>query len=241
MAKTYFGTAIAFALLFGACNTPKPIVVKKDPGLYIPPHEAVVKLKDGWLTAKTISLGDYITTARTNGVAANTPPKQWRNVSDAFYFTVKTAADQFPVQVLSTPRITFSNRPLPSYLNSLTGDAPLWYTTLGAVSSAPLKNWEFILKRNIAFLELNDNKPVGILRSETDEVRVTAHNRYGTRNSYEKICYEFQLKGIPVAAVIPAGEKPQVWIHEKADAAMRQTLSGAMLALIFNEKLGERR
>ncbi|WP_123846045.1 hypothetical protein [Chitinophaga lutea] len=240
MATKIVTGVVAFGMLLTACTAPKPAVVKKDPGLYIQPHEVAVKVKDGWLTAKTITLGDYVTSSRTNGVAANTPPKQWRNVSDAFYFTVKTASEQFPVQVLSTPRITFSNRPLPAYLNSLTGDAPLWYTTLGAVSSAPLKSWEFILKRNLSFLELNDNKPVGVLRSATDEVRVSAHNRYGTRNSYEKVCYEFQLKGIPVAAVIP-GETPQVWIHEKADAAMRQTLAGAMLALIFNDKLGERR
>lgn len=240
MARTIFSSAAAFGILLAACSAPKPAVVKKDPGLYIQPHEMAVKVKDGWLTAKTITLGDYTTSSRTNGVAANTPPKQWRSVTDAFYFTVRTGEEQFPVQVLATPRITFSNRPLPAYLNALGGDAPLWYMTLGAVSSAPLKSWEFILKRNISFLELNDNKPVGVLRSATDELRVTAHNRYGTRNSYEKVCYEFQLKGIPVAAVIP-GEAPLVWMHEKADAAMRQTLAGAMLALVFNEKLSGRR
>lgn len=240
MSRTNYLPVIAISWLLTACTGSKPLVVKKDPGLYIQPHEAAVKVKDGWLSAKTISLGSYTTSSRTNGVAANTPAKQWKNVADAFYFTVKAADDQFPVQVLGTPRITFSNRPLPAYLNGLPADAPLWYITLGAASSAPLKSWEFILKRNLVFLELNDNKPVGILRSATDEVRVTAHNRYGTRNSYEQVCYEFQLKGIPVAAVIP-GETPQVWIHEQADAAMRQTLAGAMLALVFNEKMGQRR
>ena len=236
----FFGCLAAFGILLTACTAPKPVVVKKDPGLYIQPHEVAVKVKDGWLTAKTITLGEFTTSSRTNGVAANTPPKQWRTVSDAFYFSVKAAADQFPVQVLATPRITFSNRPLPPYLNALPGDAALWYVSLGATSAAPLKSWEFILKRNISFVELNDNKPVGILRSETEELRVTAHNRYGTRNSVEKVCYEFQLKGIPVAAVIP-GETPQVWVHERVDAGIRQTLAGAMLALLFNEKLVERR
>ncbi|WP_343700592.1 hypothetical protein [Chitinophaga sp.] len=239
MARTIFGSAMAIGMLCMACSAPKPAVIKKDPGLYIQPHAVAVTVKDGWFTAKTLTLGEYATSSRTNGVAANTPPKQWRSVSDAFYFSVKTAEEQFPVQVLSAPRITFSNRPLPASLSTLPGDALLWYVTLGAVSSAPLKNWEFILKRNISFVELNENKQVGILRSATDELKVTAHNRYGTRNSYEKTCYEFQLRGMPVAAVIP-GETPQAWMHEKADAALRQTLAGAMLALVFNEKLGAR-
>ena len=78
MATKIITGVVAFGMLLTACTAPKPAVVKKDPGLYIQPHEVAVKVKDGWLTAKTISLGDYTTSSRTNGVAANTPPKQWR-------------------------------------------------------------------------------------------------------------------------------------------------------------------
>lgn len=232
MIKTFCRLIPALCLLLAACTSTKPVVQKKDPGLYLDAHELPVKVQDGWLTAKTISVGSYSTSSRTNGVASNTPAKQFKNVSDAFYFTVKATDVQLPVQVLSTPRITFSNRPLPGYLDELAGDAPFWYIHIGASALEPLKSWELILKRSISFLELNDNKPVGILRSASDEIRITAHNRFGIRNSYEKTCFEFQLKGVPVAAVM-TGDNPRAWIHEKADAALQQTLTAAMLALVF--------
>lgn len=232
MIKTFYRLIPALCLLLAACTSTKPVVQKKDPGLYLDAHELPVKISDGWLSAKTISMGSYATSSRTNGVASNTPAKQFKNVSDAFYFTVKATDVQLPVQVLSTPRITFSNRPLPAHLETLAGDASLWYIHIGASALEPLKSWELILKRSISFLELNDNKPVGVLRSASDEIRITAHNRFGIRNSYEKTCFEFQLRGVPVAAVV-TGDKPKAWIHAKADAALQQTLTAAMLALVF--------
>lgn len=234
MIKNFYRLIPALCLLMAACTSTKPVVQKKDPGLYIDAHAVPVKIKDGWLTAKTLSLGNFTTTSRTNGIAPNTPAKQLKNVSDAFYFVVKATDVQLPVQVLSTPRITFSNRPLPAYLESLAGDAPLWYVHIGATSADPLKTWELIMKRSISFLELNDNKAIGVLRSANDEIRITAHNRYGIRNSYEKMCYEFQLRGVPVAAIMP-GETPKAWMHVKVDAALQQTLAAAMLALAFKE------
>lgn len=218
-------------LPFLACSVVKPTTVKA-PDLYTTENELAVKIKDGWLSAKTISLGQYNTSSRSNGVADHTPAKQIKQASDAFHFTLKGKDVQIPVQLLSTNAITFSNRTLPSYLNGLPGDAPLWYIHVGATALTPLKTWELILKRNLSFLELNENKPVGVLRSATEEIRVTAHNRFGIRNSYEKTCYEFQLKGIPVAALI-VGDAPKAWINIKADADLQQTLSGAMAALLF--------
>ena len=218
-------------LPFLACSVVKPTIVKA-PDLYTTENELAVKIKDGWLSAKTISLGSYNTSSRSNGVADHSPAKQIKQASDAFYFTLKGKDVQIPVQLLSTNAIAFSNRTLPSYLNGLPGDAPLWYIHVGATALTPLKTWELILKRNLSFLELNENKPVGVLRSATEEIRVTVHNRFGIRNSYEKTCYEFQLKGIPVAAVI-VGDAPKAWINTKADADLQQTLSGAMAALLF--------
>lgn len=222
--------ALVALLPLAGCTGTKPLA--KDPGLYIGGNEVAVKVKDGWLSAKTISMGNYATTSRTNGVAANTPAKQLKNVSDAFYFTVKAPQEQYAVQWLGTPRITFSNRQLPAFLNALPGDAPLWYATVGASALEPLKSWELLLKRNITFLELNDNKQVGVLRAASEEIKVTAHNRFGIKNSTEKPCYEFQLKGIPIAAVMP-GEAPRAWMHPKTDAALQHALAGAMLAILF--------
>ena len=104
MIKTIYGPAIALCLLFSACTTVKKTVA--DPGLYIAANEQPVKIKDGWLTAKTITLGAYTTTSRTNGLAANTPARQFKSTSDAFYFTVKGQDAEQPVQVLSTGKIT---------------------------------------------------------------------------------------------------------------------------------------
>ncbi|MGX5818072.1 hypothetical protein ACWKWU_07750 [Chitinophaga lutea] len=227
----------AMGVLLAGCTGGRPAA--KDPGLYTDAFAVPVKEKDGWFSARTVTLGEYTTGSRTNGVASSTPAKQIRNVSDAFYFTVKSPGGEFPVQVLATNKIAFSARPLPAWLSVLPADAGIWYQTIGAGAASPLKSWELLVKRNVAFLELNDNKPVGVLRSETEELRITAHNRFGIRNSYAKMCYEFQLRGIPVAAVIP-GEEPRAWIHSKADASLRQALSGAMLGLLFNEKLGQR-
>lgn len=232
MIKTIYGPFIALCLLWSACASVKPPAA--DPGLYIAANELPVKIKDGWLTAKTITLGDFSTSSRTNGIAANTPAKQFKNTADAFYFTVKGRDAELPVQVLATGKITFSNRPLPASLSALPGDAPLWYIFAGATAQDPLKSWELLLKRNIAFLELNYNKPAGILRSSTDEIRVTAHNRYGVRNSTDRICYEFQFKGVPIAAVL-TGENPRAWINAKADASLQRTLAAVMLGLLFRQ------
>lgn len=225
-----FRLLIVGCLPFISCSVVKPIV--KSPDLYTADNELAVKIKDGWLSAKTVSLGQYNTSSRSNGVAEHTPAKQIKQVSDAFYFTLKSKDVQLPVQVLSTNAITFSSRMLPQYQNGLPGDAPLWYIHVGATALAPLKSWELILKRNLSFLELNENKPVGVLRSASEEIKVTVHNRFGIRNSYEKTCYEFQLKGIPVAAVI-VGDAPRAWIYAKADADLQQTLAGAIAGLLF--------
>ncbi|MGN6508958.1 MAG: hypothetical protein ACTHLD_05815 [Chitinophaga sp.] len=230
MIKTIYGPIAALCLLLTACASVKPPAA--DPGLYIAANEQPVKIKDGWLTAKTITLGDYGTSSRTNGIAAHTPAKQFRNTQDAFYFTVKGHDAELPLQVLGTRKITFSGRPLPAVLNDLPGDEPLWYIYAGATAQDPLKSWELLLKKNIAFLELNGNKPAGVLRSSTDAIRVTAHNRYGARNSTDRICYEFQLKGVPVAAVL-TGENPRAWINAKVDANLQRTLAAVMLGLLF--------
>ncbi len=229
MIKSLTGIAATCILLLAGCGVTK---TAKAPGLYSSANELAVKTDDGWFSAKTISLGDYSTTSRTNGVQSGSPAKQWKNVSDAFSFTSKNGGSQLPVQVLSTPRITFSSRTFPAWFPVTGNDAPLWYIHVGANAADPLKSWELILKRNIVFLELNDNKPVGILRSAADELKVTAHNRYGAVNSADKICYEFQLKGMPVAALL-MGKEPRVWLQKELDPALRETLAATMLGLLF--------
>lgn len=228
MMKSLSGLAVA-CLLMAGCGVTK---TASSPGLYTSANEMSVKTDDGWFSAKTISIGEFSTSSRTNGIPSGAPAKQWKNVSDAFYFTLKNGGAQLPVQVLSTPRITFSARTFPGWFPAMGNDAPLWYIHAGATAADPLKSWEMILKRNIAFLELNDNKVIGILRSPTDELKVTAHNRYGAVNSADKICYEFQFKGMPVAAVL-TGKDQRAWLQKELDPAMRETLAAMMLGLLF--------
>ncbi len=228
MIKSLTGFAAACLLMVG-CGVTKNA---SAPGLYTSANELAVKTDDGWFSARTISIGDYATSSRTNGIPSGAPAKQWKNTSDAFYFTLKNGSATLPVQVLSTPRVTFSARTFPSWFPQIANDAPLWYVHVGASAADPLKSWELIAKRNIAFLELNDNKVIGILRSPNEELKVTAHNRYGAVNSADKICYEFQWKGLPVAAVL-TGKDQRAWLQKELDPALRETLAGVMLGLLF--------
>jgi hypothetical protein len=218
--------AFLFALLLWSCSTPKKISTSAS--LYSNDQEWATKVKDGWLTAKTISLGLYSTTSRKNGVAEATFIKDPKN---AFNFYLNGNSEHLLIQTMNTTAIAFTNRDLPSYLSSLAAGTDLRYSLINGSKNEPLKRWEMIVK-SPHYLELNENKPVGVLRSTDTDIRITAHNRYGKVNSYENICYEFQYRGQPVAAVIP-GDKPRVWISREAAPEMAITLSAAITAFLM--------
>lgn len=218
-------------LLLWSCSTSKPAGTGKKTTtntLYTSDQEWAVKVKDGWLTAKTISFGLYSTTSRKNGVAEATFIKDPKN---AFNFYLNGNDEHLLIQTMGTTAAAFSNRNLPSWLNSLPAGAELRYTLINGTKNEPLKRWEMIVK-SPHYLELNENKPVGILRSADTDIRVTANNRYGKMNSYENICYEFQYRGQSVAAVMP-GEKPRIWMSREVAPELSKTLSAAIAAFIF--------
>ncbi|SKA15427.1 hypothetical protein SAMN04488128_1021152 [Chitinophaga eiseniae] len=198
--------------------------------LYSQAQEWPVKVNDGWLTAKTISFGLYSTSSRKNGVA-ETMGSFIKDPKTPFNFYVNGNDEHILVQTMNTTRIAFSNRDLPAVLKDLDGSAALSYTLINGTKNEPLKRWEMILK-SPGYLELNNNKPTGILRCADTDIRITAHNRYGKVNSYEKVCYEFQYRGQPVAAVI-AGDKPRVWVSKDAPAETIKTLAAAIGALLL--------
>ncbi|MEZ2441661.1 hypothetical protein AB6805_08055 [Chitinophaga sp. RCC_12] len=218
--------AALLSLLLWSCSTTKPTAVKSS--LYTSDQEWAVKVKDGWLSAKTISFGLYSTTSRKNGVAEATFVKDPKN---AFNFYLNGNEEHLLIQTMNTTAIVFSNRDLPAYLSSLPGATDLRYTLINGTRNEPLKRWEMIIK-SPHYLELNENKPAGVLRSTDTDIRITAHNRFGKVNSYESVCYEFQYRGQPIAAVIP-GEKPRVWMSRDAPPELSKTLAAAIAAFLF--------
>ena len=185
-------------------------------------------MKDGWLTAKTVSFGLYSTTSRRNGVAEATFVKSPEN---AFNFYLNGNGEHLLVQTMGTTAIVFSNRSLPAYLSGLAAGTALRYTLINGTKNEPLQRWEMIVK-SPHYLELNENKPVGVLRSTETDIRITAHNRFGKVNSYENVCYEFQYRGQPVAAIL-TGEQPKVWMSREVNPEMSKTLAAAIAAFLL--------
>lgn len=214
-------------LLLWSCSTTKK-TGNTPASLYTTDQEWVVKVKDGWLTAKTVSFGLYSTTSRRNGVAEATFVKSPEN---AFNFYLNGNGEHLLVQTMGTTAIVFSNRSLPAYLSGLAAGTALRYTLINGTKNEPLQRWEMIVK-SPHYLELNENKPVGVLRSTETDIRITAHNRFGKVNSYENVCYEFQYRGQPVAAIL-TGEQPKVWMSREVNPEMSKTLAAAIAAFLL--------
>jgi antitoxin (DNA-binding transcriptional repressor) of toxin-antitoxin stability system len=220
------------ALVCFSCST-----IKKTPvataDLYTSAQEWPVKVNDGWLSAKTISYGNYTTSSRRNGITPAANITFVKTAENAFNFTVKDSAEQILVQSLNARMITFSGRSLPASLAKLPASTQLFYVLVNGIQSAPLVRWELILK-SPHYLELNENKPAGVLRSPGEEIGITAHNRFGIMNSYEKICFEFREHGTPVAAVVP-GAQPRVWVSKRITKDKEKILAAAIGALLLRE------
>lgn len=223
---------LLYALLCLSCST-----IKKTPApsadLYTSAQEWVVKINDGWLSAKTISYGNYSTSSRRNGVTAAANITFVKAAENAFNFSVKDSTEQILVQSLNTPAVTFSGRSLPETLAKLPGSTPLFYALVNGIRSAPLVRWELILKKP-HYLELNENKPAGVLRSPNENIDISAHNRFGIINSYEKICFELREHGVPIAAVMP-GTQPRVWVSKRITKEKEKILAAAIGALLLGE------
>lgn len=200
-------------------------------GLYNPSQEWPIKISDGWFTAKTISYGPYSTSSRKNGISDAASISFIKDPQNPFNFIMTGQDESILIQELKALHIAFSSRSLPSFLDNMPSTAPYTYVQINGTKNDPLKRWELILKE-ATYLELNDNKPAGILRSDKDEIRITAHNNFGTKNSYENICYEFHYRRKDLAAVIP-GEKPRVWMSADIPAELQAVIAAAIGALLL--------
>ncbi|MCK7558554.1 hypothetical protein MKQ70_27585 [Chitinophaga sedimenti] len=199
--------------------------------LYTTEQEWKVTINDGWFSAKTVTMGNFSTSSRKNGIAAGSPSAQFKNTQNASNFTVKGEDENMLVQVLRTPIITFSEQKLPKYLSELKGEATLFYAWINGTKAQPLQTWELLLK-DPSYLNLNDNASIGILRSGKEELRITAHNKFGIVNSHEKPCFEFHDGKKTLAAVMVA-EQPRMWVSVKVEEGQKKILVAAMSALLM--------
>lgn len=199
--------------------------------LYDSSQEWTVKIDDGWFTARTISFGAYTTTSRKNGADRNIDLSFVKSPLHSFNFRLTGKEQDILIQVIQAAHIAFSGLSLPSFMDKMPPTALFTYVAINSGKNEPLKQWQLILKDQ-TFLELNENKPAGILRSADTEIRITAHNRFGTKNSYENICYEFHLRKKVVAAVV-TGVHPRVWMSaDMEENPFQPVLAAAISALL---------
>lgn len=217
---------IAVILLL-ACNT--VLFAQKD--LYTAEHELPVTINDGWFTARTVTFGPYSTTSRENGVTkgANTGPV--KDPLHPFNFRVKGKEEDILVQVIQAAHIAFLGYSQPSFLANMPSTAIFTYISFRDGKNEPLRQWELLLK-DMTYLELNDNKPAGLLRSADNEIRITANNRFGAKNSYENICYEFHLRKQLLAAVV-TGAHPRVWLSTETEGTPLQAVLAAAIGALL--------
>ncbi|WP_123891752.1 hypothetical protein [Chitinophaga costaii] len=218
---------LLFCCLVG-CTTTKPSFT--DAGLYTVPQEWTATLHDGWFSAKTYSIGNYTTSSRQNGVAKPGLPVTIQHPKDAFYYTISGPTTRLAVQTLYTVQVVFAGRDLPSFLQNAPGDTPFFYALFNDPAQ-PAARWELVL-RSANYLELNKDSPIGILMLDKTIYRITAHNHFGTVNAYEKITYEIQDRGKPLAAVMP-GAQPRVWMSKMVTPPQEVLFAGVISALLL--------
>ncbi|PUZ28485.1 hypothetical protein DCC81_03090 [Chitinophaga parva] len=213
--------------LVTACTTTRPKYT--DPGLYTIPQEWATSLHDGWFSARTYSLGKYSTGSRQGGIAKAGLPLAIQHPTDAYFYTVSGPSGSLAVQTLNTVRVVFGDRPLPAYLSSVAGTTPVFYALVNDPVQS-MARWELLL-RNASYLELNQDAPIGVLQLDKVSYRVTAHNHFGTINSYEKVTYEIQDHGKPLAAVMP-GAVPRVWVSSTV-TPQQEALFAAVISTLL--------
>ncbi len=220
-----FRNLLTLVLLLTCCNH----ISAQD--LYTAAQEWPVKISDGWFTARTISFGQYTTSSRKNGIADKEIVSFIKDPITPFNCRVSGKEENILIQVIQAAHVAFSGHSLPSFLDNMPATAIFTYILINGTKIEPLKRWEMILK-DVNYLELNENKPAGILRSADDELRITAHNRFGVTNSYENICYEFHIRRQVVAAVV-TGEHPRVWMSAEMDGKPLQPVLVAAIGALL--------
>lgn len=222
---------LLYCVLLCSCS-----IVKRKPAsdnnLYTNAQEWPVKIRDGWLSAKTMSYGAYVTTPRKTGKGSIATISFIKSPERPFSFTLKGNDEELLIRTAEVRHVAFQGTyTLPPSLSIEPSSALFFYARISGLQNNPQGQWEMVLK-SPHYLELNRNKAAGILWSPEEDIHITAHNRFGMMNSYEQVCFEFHYKGQPVAAVIP-GAQPRVWISGNLPADTEKILAAAIGALLL--------
>lgn len=198
--------------------------------LYNKHNREKVKIKDGLFSSKRVIFGKYATASIEDNV--NKRIISFDTQQQPFHFTLsKDEKEIVGVQAVYTNMKSLKTKSLPSSF-SQSDINKVFYAWISSSAANNLNNWELILK-NPSYEELAKNEVVGVLRSSEEEIEVHANSKSGNVQHYESLCFEFQLKGIPVAAVQVNGKRKYIWVKPALKENVKNAVTGAMAALLL--------
>lgn len=223
----YAIAAVCFLWMTASCGL---LNKSADSSLYNKRDREKVKIKKGLFSAKRASFGHYSTSPIEDDV--NQRIISFATQQDPFHFTLSENDEaRVSVQAVYTDKNSLEDKTLPASFHQA-DIKKIFYAWISGSTVNNLNNWELIVK-NPSYEELAQNAMIGVLRSSSEEVEVHANSRSGNVQSYESLTYEFQLKGIPVAAVQVNGKRKYVWIRSILNEEIKNAVTGAMAALLL--------
>lgn len=192
-------------------------------------NELDVKSRKKLFSSRYYSFGPYQTGQKEKGVSSSLI--NFKTQQDPFHTSLSDGYNNTTsIEAVYTKRNDLKNKTLP-YVFSDHDQGQIFYAWVGGGSVNSLKNWELIIK-NPTYSELKNNEQIGIFQSVDDQITVHANNQFGHGGSYDNMCYEFRLRGVPVAAVQVNGDD-RVWLDKQLDKQTSFALAGAITALLM--------
>lgn len=225
MKSVFYLLGSLLLLLFMSCGTSKKAI---QDNFYNRHNELNVKSKKKLFSSRFYTFGPYETGKKEKGV--NKSIIGFETQQQPFHISLSDGYNNTTsIQAVYTTLPDLKNKGLP-YLFNKADQGQIFYAWVGGGSMNALKNWELIVK-NPTYAGLQNNEEVGIFQSVDEDFTVNANNRFGTTDSYNNICYEFRLRGVPVAAVQVNGDY-KVWLDKQLDKETSFALAGAIAALL---------
>lgn len=223
---TVFGVLISLLTAY-SCSITKNM---NQDNLYNRHNEVKAKVKNGLFSSKTVSFGNYSTGKKEKGVDKHII--NFRDQSNPFHFSLNDNNGNITsVQAVYTQKKDLSVNNLPDFFNGMADGASVYYSWIRGGSVNALQNWELILK-NPTYEGLKQDAQTGVLQTANQIITVHANNRFGSPASYQNMCYEFQLQGVPVAAVQVNG-KDKVWMEKQLDPSVKFVIAGAIASILM--------
>lgn len=228
MKKTLYFIALIALVAVASCGSARR---SSEDNFYNRHNQLGVKTKDGLFSSRHISFGDYSTTQKESGVDKNII--NFSSQRAPFHFSMQdNQGNATTIQAVYTTKKDLENKHLTSLFDSVGEKAEIFYAWIRGGSVNALKNWELIVK-NPTYEGLSRGEQVGIFRSLNEVLTVHANNRFGTTGSYDNMCYEFRLKGVPVGAVQLNGDE-RIWLDKQLDRETRFALAGALSSFLMS-------